>query len=230
MRPLVIYKDLGLVEYRQAWDAQREIFDGLVAQKTGAAGDVRPTLILCEHPHVYTLGKSGDEHNLLMGEEFLAGIGATYVRIDRGGDITYHGPGQLVGYPILDLEALGLGLRDYIHTLEGALIETVADFGIAAGRLEGAAGVWLTAGVGRPLRKIAAIGVRSSRHITMHGFALNVCPMLEYFGYINPCGFTDRGVTSIDKERPRGTVQVTMDEVKRSFLKHFGRMFRADVA
>ena len=221
-RETVLYKDLGLIEYQQAWDIQTGIFDGLVAQKNGEKNDARPTLLLCEHPHVYTLGKSGHEENMLIREDFLASINATYFRIDRGGDITYHGPGQLVGYPILDLDRLGLGLKDYIHTLEGAIIETIADFGIQGQRSEGATGVWLPGGAGRPSRKIAAIGVLSSRYVTMHGFALNVHPMLEYFNYINPCGFTDRGVTSIDKEVLK---MVPMGEVKRSFLGHFERLF-----
>ena len=217
----VLYKDLGLIEYQQAWDIQRGVFDALVAKKNGEQNDARPTLILCEHPHVYTLGKSGHEENMLIREDFLAGIGATYFRIDRGGDITYHGPGQLVGYPILDLDELGMGLRDYVHALEQVIIETIADFGIQGQRSEGATGVWLPMGAGRPLRKIAAIGVRSSRFVTMHGFALNVNPMLEYFSYINPCGFTDRGVTSMEKELNK---TVAMQEVKKSFLKNFNRL------
>jgi lipoyl(octanoyl) transferase len=219
---VVLYRDLGLIEYRHAWDIQTEIFDALVAQKNGGHNDAQPMLILCEHLHVYTLGKSGHEENMLIREDFLASINATYFRTDRGGDITYHGPGQLVGYPILDLDALGLGLKDYIHVLEEAIIQTIADFGIEGQRSEGATGVWLPEKAGRPLRKIAAIGVRSSRYVTMHGFALNVHPMLEYFNYINPCGFTDRGVTSMDREALEG---VSMEEVKRSFLGHFERLF-----
>lgn len=218
----VLYRDLGVVDYQQAWDIQRGIFDGLVARKGGEDNGAQPTLLLCEHPHVYTLGKSGHEDNLLIKDEFMQSIGATYYRIDRGGDITYHGPGQLVGYPILDLDTLVMGLKDYIHALEGAIIETLADFGIYAGRSEGATGVWMSAGSAGPLRKIAAIGVRSSRYVTMHGFALNVNPMLEYFSYINPCGFTDRGVTSMEKELGR---QVAMREVKESFVKNFQRLF-----
>lgn len=223
----VLYRDLGSVEYGKAWDIQKGIFDSLVAGKGGAHNGAEPTLLLCEHPHVYTLGKSGHEENLLIREDFLQRIGASYFRIDRGGDITYHGPGQLVGYPILDLDLLGMGLKDYIHTLEATIIETIADFGIYGGRSEGATGVWLPAGSGGPLRKIAAIGVRSSRFVTMHGFALNVNPMLEYFSYINPCGFTDRGVTSMEKELGR---QVPMWEVKDSFVRNFQRLFGVQVA
>ena len=222
----VLYKDLGLADYRQVWDIQTGIFDALVAGKGGTENDAVPTLILCEHPHVYTLGKSGHEENMLIREDFLAGIGASYHRIDRGGDITYHGPGQLVGYPILDLDELSMGLKDYIHTLEQTIIETIADFGITGQRSEGATGVWLPMGSGGPLRKIAAIGVRSSRYVTMHGFSLNVSPSLEYFGHINPCGFTDRGVTSMARELGR---EVPMGEVKASFTKYFERLFRAQL-
>lgn len=218
-------EDLGLIDYRRAWDLQTALFDGLIAAKSGGkqsgnpddgepANNADEVLLLCEHPHVYTLGKSGREGNMLIGEQFLKSIGADFVRIDRGGDITYHGPGQLVGYPILDLERHGMGLREYIHTLEQAIIETLAGFGIAAGRSEGAAGVWLE----KPLRKIAAIGVRSSRYVTMHGFALNVDPAMEYFSHINPCGFADRGVTSMARELGRAP---EMEEVKEAFKKNF---------
>lgn len=222
----VIYKDLGLTEYRDGWSTQRAIFDGLVAGDAGA----EQTLLLCEHPHVYTLGKSAHEYNLLVDGDFLARIGATCERIDRGGDITYHGPGQLVGYPILDLERLGIGLKEYIHLLEQTIIDTLGDFSIASGRSEGAAGVWLHDGsasmTATGFRKIAAIGVRSSRWVTMHGFALNVNTAMEYFAHINPCGFTDCGVTSMQRELGR---EVEIGEVKRTFRRHFGRVFGVTV-
>jgi lipoyl(octanoyl) transferase len=157
-------------------------------------------LLFCEHPHVYTLGKSGDEANLLIREDFLKKIGATYFKTNRGGDITYHGPGQIVGYPIVDLESLGLGLKQYITLLEDAIVELLKTYGIHATRMEGATGVWLDADHPVKARKICAIGVRSSRYITMHGFALNVHTNLDYFTYINPCGFETRGVTSMQKE------------------------------
>ncbi|MBQ4278896.1 MAG: lipoyl(octanoyl) transferase LipB [Rikenellaceae bacterium] len=182
-------------------------------------------LILCEHPAVYTLGKSGHEGNLLVDETFLRKINASYYRTDRGGDITFHGPGQLVGYPILDLERLGLGLREYVDLLEEAVIATAADYGIGAGRLAGATGVWVGAGGARP-RKLCAIGVRSSRYVTMHGFALNVTTDLGYFGYINPCGFTDKGVTSLAAELGRA---VMMDEVKVRYGRHFARLFGVEL-
>lgn len=210
--------DLGLIEYRAAWAEQQRVFDALLE------GEGDEVLFLCEHPHVYTLGKSAREDNILVGETFLKGVGADVVRIDRGGDVTYHGPGQLVGYPVLDLKRHGIGLREYIWRLEEALLRTVAAFGIEAGRSEDAAGVWvrgrtdqLEGGAPR-LNKLAAIGVRSSRYVTMHGFALNVEPDLKYFDYINPCGFTDRGVTSMARELGR---EVSMDEVKECFTRRF---------
>ncbi len=174
-------------------------------------GDV----LLVEHPPVYTLGKSGHAENLLVSRDALEAAGAKFFHIDRGGDITFHGPGQLVCYPILDLECLGIGLRDYIQALEEAVIRTVAQFGISAGRIPGASGVWIDPENRRP-RKICAIGVRSSRYVTMHGFALNVTTDLNWFSRINPCGFTDRGVASIAAET--GTTP-SMEEVKRLVVK-----------
>ncbi len=203
----VDYKDIGLKDYKETWDFQSEIFTKLVDSKTGTGEEegrgkktLPGTLIVVEHPHVYTLGKSGHDNNLLIGEKQLKARGASFYRIDRGGDITYHGPGQIVGYPILDLEALGIGLKDYIFRLEEAVIRTVGKFGITASRLKGGTGVWLEPDSGVTARKICAIGVRASRYVTMHGFALNVNTDLAWFGYINPCGFTDKGVTSLEKE------------------------------
>jgi lipoyl(octanoyl) transferase len=158
------------------------------------------TLILVEHPHVYTLGKSGSEDNLLIDHIQLQTRDAQFFRTNRGGDITYHGPGQIVGYPIFDLEEIGIGLREYISRLEEAVILTVAAFGIRASRLKDATGVWLDAEQGKRPRKICAIGVRASKYVTMHGFAFNVNTDLTYFNYINPCGYTDKGVTSLEKE------------------------------
>ena len=158
------------------------------------------TLILVEHPHVYTLGKSGSEDNLLIDHIQLQTRDAQFFRTNRGGDITYHGLGQIVGYPIFDLEEIGIGLREYISRLEEAVILTVAAFGIRASRLKDATGVWLDAEQGKRPRKICAIGVRASKYVTMHGFAFNVNTDLTYFNYINPCGYTDKGVTSLEKE------------------------------
>ncbi len=213
----VSVKNIGRTEYSRAWELQRTLFDRLLASKqAGEAGE--QTLLLVEHPHVYTLGKSGHESNLLVNDDFLRSIGATYFRIDRGGDITYHGLGQLVGYPILDLEQEHLSLRDYIWRLEESVIRTVAEYGITAGRLAGATGVWIDP-QGRGARKICAIGVKASRYVTMHGFALNVTTDLNYFSYINPCGFTDKGVTSIEKETG---LKPSLEEVAERFTVHFG--------
>jgi lipoyl(octanoyl) transferase len=216
------YTDWGLIDYKAAWDRQVQLFDRLLAQKAAAAElpDGRPLpqyFVVCEHPHVYTLGRSGKAGNLLVNGDFLKSIGATYHHIERGGDITYHGPGQVVGYPILDLEAMHLSVRDYIHSIEGAIIRTLAGYGISAGRMSGATGVWLDT-AGRNPRKICAIGVRIRRYVTMHGFALNVNTDLAYFSHINPCGFTDRGVTSMQQELGR---PIPAGEVARRIYEHF---------
>lgn len=221
---LVEYRDLGQMDYKAGWDYQQQLFDTLLRAK-GTEGDRAGYLLLVEHPAVYTLGKSGRAENLLVGEEYLRSIDAEFYRIDRGGDVTFHGPGQIVGYPILDLERIGLSLRDYIDTLEGAVIDTVARYGIQAGRIEGASGVWIEE-PGRPARKICAIGVRASRYVTMHGFALNVATDLRYFAHINPCGFTDRGVTSIEKEVGH---TVSVDEVKRHLMNDLSRKLNVKI-
>ena len=196
------FEDLGRIDYQEAWDYQEERFDALVEFKRRQEYGERPAqyLLFCEHPHVYTLGKSGDEHNLLIRQEFLRKIQATYYKTNRGGDITYHGPGQLVAYPILDLEHLGMGLKAYISLLEAAIITLLEEYGIVAAQMEGATGVWIDADHPVKARKICAIGVRSGRHVTMHGLALNVNTNLDYFTYINPCGFETKGVTSMEKE------------------------------
>ena len=191
-------RDLGLMEYRSCWELQQKLFDALVEKKRtrpaqpetksaekACADTDAGTVLLVEHPPVYTLGKSGHAENLLVSREALEAAGAQFFHIDRGGDITFHGPGQLVVYPILDLERLGIGLRDYIDALEEAVIRTVAEYGIAAGRIAGASGVWIDPAGRRP-RKICAIGVRSSRYVTMHGLALNVSTDLGWFSRINP--------------------------------------------
>ena len=198
----------GVKAYAEAWELQTEIFKELIAAK--AAGTPAPNrLIFVEHPHVYTLGKSGKATHLLLSEEQLKAIDATYYLIDRGGDITYHGPGQLVCYPILDLEQYGLGLKEYIHLLEEAVIRVCLFYGVEAHRSAGATGVRLEVGTSRE-RKICAMGVRCSHFVTMHGLALNVNTDLRYFSYIHPCGFVDKGVTSLQKELGR---TVSMGEV-----------------
>ena len=229
MEKQVSYMDLGTISYGECWDLQRELFSALVDSKNGSAGSrdagnsggqARQYLLLCEHPPVYTLGKSGNEENMLVSEEFLTSRGASLYRIERGGDVTFHGPGQLVGYPILDLEIEEMGLREYIYSLEQTIIDTVAEYGISGTRVASAAGVWLVDG--KPLRKICAIGVKSSRYVTMHGFALNANTDLEWFDLINPCGFTDRGVTSIARET--GT-PVDMDTLKGIYVEKFMKNF-----
>jgi lipoyl(octanoyl) transferase len=203
----VVYKDIGKKDYKETWNYQADIFKRLVDNKnsgTLVAGICKKefpgTLIFVEHPHVYTLGKSGSENNLLLDQVQLKAKDASFYRIDRGGDITYHGPGQIVGYPIFDLEVLKISLKEYIYKLEEAIIRTLIEFGLTASRLEGGTGVWLDAEINGKTRKICAIGVKASRYITMHGFAFNVNTDLTYFNYINPCGFTDKGVTSLEKE------------------------------
>ena len=205
----MLFSDWGLIPYAEAWQRQTEWFDSLIQAKQN--NDVYENhIVFCEHPHVYTLGRSGKENNMLLSEAQLEKIGATLYHIDRGGDITYHGPGQLVCYPILNLEEFSLGLKEYVHLLEEAVIRVCASYGIIAGRLEKATGVWLEGDTPRA-RKICAIGVRSSHFVTMHGLALNVNTDLRYFSYIHPCGFVDKGVTSLRQELKR---EVSLSEVK----------------
>lgn len=213
--------DWGVIPYAEAWNRQTEWFDALVQAKQAGEEYVNH-IVLCEHPHVYTLGRSGKEGNMLLGEEQLQRIGATLYHIDRGGDITYHGPGQLVCYPILNLEEFSLGLKEYVRLLEEAVVRVCASYGIMAGRLEKATGVWLEGGTSRA-RKICAIGVRSSHYVTMHGLALNVNTDLRYFSYINPCGFIDKGVTSLKKELG---YDISMDEVKKCLCSELKTLLR----
>lgn len=211
--------DRGIIEYGAALQAQKLAFDGLQAER-----DCGGTLMLCEHPNVYTLGAHGKSANMLIDDRMLEKIGATFHKTDRGGDITFHGYGQMVAYPIFDLSRLGIGLRDYIYGLEEAVIATIAHWAIKGGRSEGATGVWCdTKGA---LSKICAIGVKASHFVTMHGLALNVNTDLDYFTYINPCGFTDRGVTSI--EALTGG-RVDMETVKRRFVKEMERIFDIEI-
>lgn len=185
--------------YREIWELQKSIFNGLVDLKRRGKSIDREAIILVEHLPVITLGKHGKSENLLLSEASLAMRGIECIRIERGGDITYHGPGQLVVYPIIDLEKHHLGVKNYVHILEEAVIRTIADYGIKGERVEGASGVWIDAGTEEE-RKICALGVKCSRFITMHGLALNVNTDLDAFKVINPCGFIDKGVTSISRE------------------------------
>jgi len=225
----VIYEDVGQKDYKETWDYQADIFNRLVDSKkpgTRVGESVRNILpgklIFVEHPHVYTLGKSGSEKNLLLDLIQLKAKDASFYRIDRGGDITYHGPGQIVGYPIFDLETIMIGLKEYIYRLEEAIIRTVNEFSLTASRLDGGTGVWLDPEVPGKARKICAIGVKASRYITMHGFAFNVNTDLTYFNNINPCGFTDKGVTSLQKEL--GICQ-DFESVKRKVKKNLQEVF-----
>lgn len=228
----VKYLDLGISEYKNTWDRQEELLNQIVEIKkansnslAGLSVSTPNYLIFVEHPHVYTLGKSGDEHNLLLNYIQLQAKDAVFFKTDRGGDITYHGPGQIVGYPILDLENFGMGLRQYIYSIEEAIIRAVALYGLYATRDPHATGVWLD--VGKPsARKICAIGVKSSRFVTMHGFALNVNTDLEYFKHINPCGFSDKGVTSLEKEL--GSRQ-DFKRAKELVLEKFAEVFGATI-
>jgi len=213
-----IFQDWGLTDYEIAWQRQETLFKKIIENKK-AAQPTENYLIFCEHPHVYTLGKSGDYNNMLLNFIQLQAANATFVRTNRGGDITYHGPGQIVGYPIIDLGNFSLGLKQYIFQLERAIIELLALYGILAMRLEGATGVWIDAETANA-RKICAIGVRSSNFVTMHGFALNVNTDLTYFNHINPCGFTDKGVTSMQKELGQNIdIQKVKNDLKNIFEK-----------
>ena len=229
MNKQVIVKDLGNKDYKETWDYQESLFEEIVAQKTNnkANGTTLPTtnyFLFVEHPHVYTLGKSGHIENLLIDEEELKNKGATFYKINRGGDITYHGPGQIVGYPILDLENFFTDIHKYLRSLEEVIIHTLSDYGLKGERSEGETGVWLD--VGTPFaRKICAMGVRCSRWVTMHGFALNVNTDLGYFDNIIPCGIRGKAVTSLNVELAKD--KVDLQEVKQRILTHFKEIFEA---
>ena len=206
--------------YREAWALQERLHEEVKAAKLQGVDTVN-YLLFVEHPHVYTLGKSGDEANMLISAIQLQAEHAEFVKVNRGGDITYHGPGQLVVYPIIDMANFGLGVKDYVDRLEEVVIRTIEEYGIKGERLEGATGVWIEAHTPRA-RKICAIGIRCSRFVTMHGFALNVNTDLNYFHYINPCGFRDKGVTSIAQELRR---EISLQEVKERVKYHFVDLF-----
>ncbi|MDA3893885.1 MAG: lipoyl(octanoyl) transferase LipB [Salinivirgaceae bacterium] len=217
----VKYIDLKNIEYKEAWDYQETRFNEVMQAKLNKS-PMAGYLLFCEHPHVFTLGKSGEEENFLIHKEFLEQINATYFQTNRGGDITYHGPGQIVGYPILDLDQFRVALKDYIYKLEEAIIRTIAEYGIKGHHYKEAIGVWLDTDTPNNARKICAIGVKASRFVTMHGFALNVNTKLNYFTYINPCGFKDKGVTSMQKELG---YELNFDEVKEKIKFHLAQVF-----
>jgi lipoyl(octanoyl) transferase len=235
----VEFRHLGKMDYKEAWDYQevlfKEIVDLKIANRKQSEGEEKPTdnfLLFVEHPHVYTLGKSGDEANLLLDASGLEKHGATYYKINRGGDITYHGPGQIVGYPILDLENFFTDIHKYLRLLEEAVILTLKEYGIVSGRIDGLTGVWLDTDEQNPEipgawnpRKICALGVKSSRWVTMHGFAFNVNTDLSYFGHIVPCGIDDKAVTSMQAELGR---ELNMREVEEILKGHIYRLFEME--
>jgi len=223
--------DLGLKDYQETWDFQESLFQNILQlksnnRKDNLEQDTPNYLLFVEHPHVYTLGKSGHIENPLISEEKIKAIDAKFYKINRGGDITYHGPGQIVGYPILDLENFFTDIHKYLRLLEEMIILTLADYGLKAERSKGETGVWLD--VGTPFaRKICAMGVRASRWVTMHGFALNVNTNLGYFDNMIPCGIKDKAVTSLNVEL--GKAEISMEEVKEKLLKHFLVLFEAEL-
>lgn len=216
--------ELGRRPYREIWDFQKELQEKVKSAKLGGTPFVH-YLLFVEHAPVYTLGKSGNETNMLLNGLQLRAKQAEFIKVDRGGDITFHGPGQWVVYPVFDLESFALGVKEYVFYLEEVVIRTIAGYGIKGERLEGATGVWIDVGTSRE-RKICAIGVKCSRYVTMHGFALNVNTDLNYFNYIHPCGFVDKGVTSMEKETGR---TLDMEEVKKEILQQFKTVFGIEV-
>jgi lipoyl(octanoyl) transferase len=232
MKKPVVFRDLGSMDYKACWDLQEVYFNQTVQTKfdnraKAPEEQVVTTdhLFFVEHPHVYTLGKSGDMANLLLDDEALTKVDARFYAINRGGDITYHGPGQIVGYPIFDLDHHFTDIHKYLRYLEEAIILTLADYGIMAGRIEGLTGVWIDPELGAKARKIAALGVKCSRWVTMHGFAFNVNADLSYFNHIIPCGITDKAVTSMHIELGR---TLDFSEVKEILKAHLARVFEVD--
>lgn len=234
----VIFRDLGQLDYKTAWDLQESLLQQGVAAKAKAVNatansgtneeecPVNNYLLFVEHPPVYTLGKSGKVEHVLISDEEREAKGIEFFKINRGGDITFHGPGQVVGYPIFDLEQFYTDIGRYLRDLEEVVIRTLADYGIAAGRSAGETGVWIDAEIPGKERKICALGVRCSRWITMHGFAFNINTNLDYFNYIIPCGIQNKQVTSLQQELGRA---VPMAEVKEKLLRHFSAVFHLDI-
>lgn len=231
---IVDFEDLGLIDYKEAWDYQTQLFDAIIKtkienRKFEGKHTPKPTfnkLIFCEHPHVYTLGKSGSEKNLLINEKQMQEERISYYKINRGGDITYHGPGQIVGYPIFDLDHFFTDIHKYLRFLEEAVILTLNEYGIEAGRIDGLTGVWLDIDNEDKARKICALGVKCSRWVTMHGFAFNVNTDLNLFNNIVPCGIDDKAVTSMEKELGK---KVDIKEVKNKLLVNLANIFDFDL-
>lgn len=232
----VKFEDWGRIEYGTAWDKQEAILKenldvkarwfGKTEEEKDKSIDTKHHFFICEHPHVYTLGKSGIMENLLLNDTRLKELDVTFYKTNRGGDITYHGPQQIVGYPILDLEKIYTDLGKYMRGLEEVIIKTIAHWGLVGDRLKGSTGVWLDADIKGKERKICAMGVRCSRWVTMHGFALNVNTDLKYFDYIVPCGITDKGVTSMQKELG---IEIEPELVKEQIRKNFEEVFEANL-
>ena len=230
MNKKVRFEDLGLIDYKKCWDYQEGIFAKTLAIKTKnrkekISIETNNILIFCEHPHVYTLGKSGDENNLLVDEEYLKSREASFYKINRGGDITYHGPGQIVGYPILDLENFFTDIHKYLRLLEEAIILTLKEYGLNGERSVGETGVWFDVETPKA-RKICALGVKTSRWVSMHGFAFNINSDLSYFGNIIPCGIIDKQVTSLQKELER---ELDIEEVKNKLKNHISNLFEMEL-
>ncbi|MDC0204607.1 lipoyl(octanoyl) transferase LipB [Flavobacteriales bacterium] len=230
MNKQVSIKDLGLIDYKKCWDYQEKLFSEILSIKSANRKEnktevTKNHLILCEHPHVYTLGKNGDEKNLLVNNDSLKSRGATFYKINRGGDITYHGPGQIVGYPILDLDNFFTDIHKYLRFLEEAVILTLKEYGLDSERSAGETGVWFDVGTPKA-RKICALGVKSSRWVTMHGFAFNINPDLSYFRNIIPCGIIDKNVTSLQQELGE---KMNIEEVKNKVKLHLVELFEMQI-
>ncbi len=221
----VDFEDLGIISYKKAWDYQEELFSNSLSDKNNNK-KASNYLLFCQHNHVYTLGKSGNEKNLLLNKEMLKSKNVEFYKINRGGDITYHGPGQIVGYPIFDLEQFNINVKEYIYKIEEVIIKTLNNYNIFAERLNGATGVWIDTNNPAKVRKICAIGVKASRYITMHGFAFNVNTNLDFFSFINPCGFTDKSVTSMQKEL---SMKINLNEVRNIILENFIEVFNIKI-
>ena len=230
MNKKVKFEDLGLIDYKKCWDYQEELFAEILSAKSinrkkEKEDKTNNYLIFCEHPHVYTLGKSGNEKNLLINQNHLKSRGADFYKINRGGDITYHGPGQIVGYPILDLDNFFTDIHKYLRLLEEAVILTLKEYDLTGERSEGETGVWFDVGT-KKARKICACGVKSSRWVTMHGFAFNINSDLSYFGNIIPCGIADKQVTSLENEIGG---KLNMEDVKKKLKTHLIDLFKMQI-
>lgn len=230
MNKKVLFKDLDLIDYKKCWDYQEKLFNDILLikstnRKENKSDPTNNYLLFCEHPHVYTLGKSGDQKNLLVNTNYLKSRGATFYKSNRGGDITYHGPGQIVGYPILDLDNFFTDIHKYLRFLEEAIILTLKEFGVNGERSKGETGVWLDVG-SKEARKICAFGVKSSRWVTMHGFAFNINTNLAYFNNIIPCGIIDKQVTSLEKELGK---KLDIQVVKEKLKIHLTSLFKMEL-